>query len=299
MGDCHPAGCHPAGYRHQAILMADQLRLFEVSLEDALAQTREIMSAAKAKYQPSRTFLLFSGGNDSLVLLDALAGQYDEIVHINTGIGIPETTDFARRTAAGYRVPFTEMTPPDSYEHLVLNNWGGMPGPGAHYLTYQRLKERCVMALLRHHRTFRGERFMLLTGVRQAESVRRMGYKDPVNRTGGQVWVNPLLFWSHANMAEYRSAMSLPVNEVAVHLHMSGECLCGAMASQGPAREERELIRFFYPDFDNRLTALEQECRNKGLRWCEWGMARGKEPKPAGQLCQSCEFRQLSLMDMT
>jgi len=297
MGNCDSAGGHPAGSGNQALVMTEQLRLFDVPLQDALAQTRGIMSAAKAKYQPSRTFLLFSGGNDSLVLLDVLAGQYDEIVHINTGIGIPETTAFAARTASAYREPFTELSPPDSYEHLVLNNWDGLPGPGAHYLTYQRLKERCVMELLRRHRTFRGERFMLLTGVRQAESVRRMGYKDPVNRNGGQVWVNPLLFWSNANMAEYRSAQSLPVNEVSVHLHMSGECLCGAMASQGPAQEERELIRFFYPDFDNRLSAIEKECRDRGLRWCQWGMARGKEPKPAGELCQSCEYRQLSLLE--
>lgn len=296
MGHCDPAGCDSAGSGHQAYLM-EQLGLFEVSLEDALAETRGIMERVRLEYQPSRTFLLFSGGNDSLVLLDVLADQCDEIVHINTGIGIPETTAFARRTAAGYQKPYTEMTPPLPYEHLVFNNWDGMPGPGAHYLTYQRLKERCVMDLLRQHRRYRGERFLLLTGVRRAESRRRMGYKDPVNRTGGQVWVNPLLFWTNAHMAEYRSGMSLPVNEVSVHLHMSGECLCGAMASQGPAREEREQIKFFYPDFDRRLTALETECRNRGLRWCEWGMARAKEPVPAGQLCASCEYRQLSLLE--
>ena len=218
-------------------------------------------------------------------------------INVNTGIGIPETTAFARRVAGRYQAPFTELSPPDPYEWLVLNKWGGLPGPGAHYLTYQRLKERCVEEVLRRHRRYRGERFLLITGVRQAESRRRMGYKDPVNRTGGRVWVNPLLYWSNANMAEYRTGQTLPTNEVAVHLHMSGECLCGAMASQGPAREERAMIRFFYPGFDQRLSALEAQCRAKGLRWCEWGVRREAEPQPIGEMCTSCEHRQLSLLD--
>jgi 3'-phosphoadenosine 5'-phosphosulfate sulfotransferase (PAPS reductase)/FAD synthetase len=268
-----------------------------LTLDDALAETAETMGQAITEHQPSRRFLLFSGGNDSLVVLDALAGHADEVVHVNTGIGIPETTEFARRVAGRYGLPYAELTPSVPYEWLVLNRWDGMPGPGAHRFTYTMLKERCIETLLREHRQFRGERFMLLTGARSAESRRRMGAAAVVRRKGGQVWVNPLLRWTNEQMAEYRQGQSLPVNEVSANLHMSGECLCGAMADQDESRGEREMIRFFYPGFDKRLTGMENECRSRGLPYAEWGVKRCDEKGPAGPMCSSCEGRQPSLFD--
>lgn len=266
------------------------------ALKEMRAEAAAIIEQAKADHDPVRTFVMFSGGNDSLVLLDAVAAHADEVVHINTGIGVPETTDFARRVGSSYGLPFSEWSPPVAYEELVLTLpvLDGLPGPGVHHIVYSRLKERCVEALLRSHRTRRGQRFMLLTGIRQAESRKRMGYRDPVNRRKGQVWVNPLLFWANEEMANYRRRRKLPVNEVAANLHMSGECLCGAMADQGPEREERALIRFFYPAVDARLTALEETCRAAGKTYCEWGVKRSRQrppPAEAEPLCVSCEFR--------
>lgn len=268
---------------------------------ELLDDARSIVEGAEAEHRPSRRFILFSGGNDSLVLLDVAArhGLADEVVHINTGIGVPDTTEFARRVGSSYDLPFSEWHPPVPFEELCLTLpvLDGLPGPGVHHIIYSRLKERAVEALLRHHRQRRGERFLLLTGVRNAESKRRMGYRDPVNRKRGQVWVNPLLRWPNEAMAAYRRERDLPVNEVAANLHMSGECLCGAMADQGAEREERALIRFFYPEVDARLTALEQRCKAAGKTYCEWGVKRSRwqaTEKPTGDLCQSCEARTLS-----
>lgn len=293
--------------------MSGQLPGFEtpaLSTDDAIAETAEIMERAIAEHQPSRRFLLWSGGNDSAVLLHRLAafGMVDEIVTVNTGIGIPESTEHAIRVAATYDLPHTVLHPPKPYEWHVLREpfigadgklkrgWDGLPGPGAHRYTYINLKQRPLEALLRHHRRFNGERFMLLAGVRKAESVRRMGTAQEVWRNGGQVWVNPLLNWSNESMREYRQGESLPVNEVSVHLHMSGECLCGAMADQGPEEEERAQIRFFYPDFDRRLCDLEKACKDAGKTYTRWGVKRGKDDA-VGPMCSSCEFRQLSMFD--
>jgi 3'-phosphoadenosine 5'-phosphosulfate sulfotransferase (PAPS reductase)/FAD synthetase len=261
------------------------------SPEEVVAEAHGIIAAAREEHRPARTFVLFSGGNDSLVLLDAVAAVADEVVHVNTGIGIPETTEFAHDVGSSYGLPFTEMHPPESYESLVLGRWDGLPGPGAHRFAYVMLKERCIAALLRQHRTRRGERFMLLTGARSAESVRRMGTSEVVRRDGGQVWVNPLQYVTNEEMSRYRVERRLPVNEVAANLHMSGECLCGAMASQGPEREERALIRFFYPEFDARLSDLERQCREAGKTYCEWGVKRATETRGGLPMCQSCEFR--------
>lgn len=252
-----------------------------------------IVQRAIEEHGPIRaTFLLLSGGNDSMVLLDVCEAFASEIVHINTGIGIPETTEFVRKVVADRGRELTEMTPPESYESCVLGRWRGLPGPGAHQFTYTMLKERCIEQLLRDHRTKRGQRFMLLTGARQAESERRMGNAEPVRREGGQVWVNPIVRWSNELMALYRGVQGLPVNEVTKHLHMSGECLCGAYAKPG----ELEMIRFFYPAFAERIDALEAEAKAAGLPYTTWGEKRAsqKKTKPS-PLCSTCEWRQPTL----
>lgn len=271
----------------------------EPSLAELVAQAREIVAGAKVEHQPSATFILFSGGNDSLVLLDVLADEADVVFHVETGIGIPDTDVFAEAVGSSYGLPYIVEQPPVSYDDLVLGVWGGMPGPGAHRYTYIRLKERCVEQLLRQHRSRNGERFLLLTGARRAESRRRMGHTTAVRRIGGQVWVNPLFHWSNEAMGEYRSTRNLPVNPVSANLHMSGECLCGAMADQDHHREERAAIKFFYPEFDRRLCDLERQCRERGLAYAEWGVKRpavkaevdGQEAFDFSPMCASCEYR--------
>jgi 3'-phosphoadenosine 5'-phosphosulfate sulfotransferase (PAPS reductase)/FAD synthetase len=280
-----------------------RLPIFDRTIDQAIAEAVEIVQEAKVEHRPSRTFLLYSGGNDSQVLLHAMAPFADEIVHVDTGVGIPEVADFCRRVASGFQLPYTEERPPRSYDSLVLtkgitgvvSGWDGLPGPGMHRYTYSRLKERCFEAVLRRHRQYNGERFMLLSGIRRAESARR-SKTATVHRKGGQVWVQPLNSWDNDEMAEYRKRFDIPQSEVAANLHMSGECLCGAMADQGPDREERSQIRFFYPQFDKRLTLLEQACERKQLTYCEWGIKRPDDPAldaaawtPA---CQSCAWRQ-------
>lgn len=267
--------------------------LFERPLAGLEQIAHDRVEQTKAAHKAEATFLLLSGGNDSMVLLDTVAEHADAIVHINTGIGIPEASEHARAVAVGYGKPYLEYTPPVAYEELVLEHptFDGLPGPGIHHIVYQRLKERCVRALVNDHRTSKSrQRFLLLTGVRKAESRRRMGLGEPVNRTGGQVWVNPLFEWVDDEMRRYRAEHDLPTSEVVANLHLSGECLCGAFADQRPKREEREAIRFFYPAMDSTLTMLEEECLVRGKTYCEWGVKR-PEPEPGGKfqpLCVGC-----------
>lgn len=279
------------------------LPIFERSLGVAVQEAHDIVTQAKDEHHPEATILLFSGGNDSNVLLDAMVEHADIVLHVNTGFGIPDTNWFAKSVMEHFAqlrgLSTRVLQPPMAYEELVLTHkvLKGMPGPGVHHIMYQRLKERCVEDLLRglRERTMiRRPRFLLLTGVRRAESKRRMGYSRPVDRKGGQVWVNPLFHWRNDEMATYRRTFNCPVNEVSSNLHMSGECLCGAMADQDEWRSERNTLRFFYPEFEQRISDLEEECKRKGLPYTEWGVKR-PDYKPgsdsSGPMCASCQGR--------
>lgn len=275
------------------------------ALDQALDVAHAHVEAGKARYRPVKTFILFSGGNDSIVLLDALWEHADAIVHVNTGIGVPAVESFAADVAGRYDLPYHVLTPPRSYEDLVLNEkvFDGVPGPGIHHIVYQRLKERSLRKLDVIFDRASDELFLYLTGVRKAESKRRMGYKSALNRAVnkrtrkeyGPAWCNPLLDWSNAEMTHYRTLHpDLPRSEVADNLHMSGECLCGAMADQDGARAERAALAFFYPEVDARLSALEAECVAQGKRYCEWGVKREGVRQPDQDelplfMCAGCE----------
>lgn len=247
---------------------------------------REIVETARADHDPVRTFLLFSGGTDSLALMESVGDLADEIVHINTGIGIPETNQYVRDVIRGhYGRDLTELHPPIPYDDLVLNQWAGFPGPAAHRFAYILLKERPLRELLRKYRTRNGQRFLLLAGVRTAESTRRMGHAVPVHREGGQVWVNPILTMTNAEKVALLAERNPPRNEVSDHLHMSGECLCGAFAKPG----ELDEIGFFYPHVAERIRDLEHRARHQGIKACKWGeRPPKKDAMPPGPMCAGC-----------
>lgn len=270
-------------------MSADQLRLDGRTLEDMIAESDQIIESAILEYAPRAVFLLISGGNDSMVLLHFAQRWADYAVHVNTGIGIPQTTEFVREQVGKSSLDLLEYHPPVPYDELVLNPkyFGGFPGAFGHRFAYQRLKERCIRQLIRDHREKRGDKFLLLTGIRKAESARRMGYSHPVDVRGAEVWVNPLLFWENADMREYRRVHEVPESEVAANLHMSGECLCGAFAHPG----ELDEIAFFYPEVAARIRDLERRAREAGLRYCEWGVNKPLS-EAAGPMCSSCDARQ-------
>lgn len=231
----------------------------------------------------STRWVLFSGGNDSLVLLHALAFglgvRFDGVLHVNTGTGVidqdgrPVTTDFARATVEGWGFPFVEIHPPESFEDVFIEQGiiDGLPGPGLHRIAYARLKQRAIERFVQQQKRTYWSRVQLLTGIRWSESTRRMGYAERiVNRERAQVWANPIYYAGHDQMKEYRREHGLPVNPVAEHLHMSGECLCGSFAHPG----ELDEVRLFFPATAARIEGWERRCRDLGRTYWRWGHRR-------------------------
>lgn len=265
-----------------------------------IEQAHDILNRALEDHNPTHVFLLTSGGNDSVVPLHLFRDhpRVTAAVHIDTGIRVPDVEPHVRRTCEAFSVPLlvyraeentrADGTPdPQRYGDIVTKH--GFPGPAQHSIMYARLKQRQVERLVRDHKSRRGDRVALVTGVRKAESARRMGYVREVTRVGAQVWVAPVLNWRDADMALYREHYALPRNPVADALGMSGECLCGAFAKPG----ELARLEAHYPEVAERIKCIE---RDSGCLWgweegppAQWIEARrGQEAFDFHPLCSSC-----------
>lgn len=207
---------------------------------------------------------LFSGGNDSTVLAHLMRPWSTHAAHANTGIGIEATRQFVRDTCQSWGLPLLERSAPreeDSYRAHVLKH--GFPGPGMHARIYQRLKERALEQVRRELVTNGWqERVVFLAGRRRDESERRKDVPH-VERRDSVVWESSLVDWTKLDMNTYRLMHAdddpVPVNDVSVKFHMSGECLCGCFAKPG----ELDEIRFWFPAVAAHIEQLEAEIAHR------------------------------------
>lgn len=245
---------------------------------------------------------LFSGGNDSTVLTHLFQHRATHGAHANTTVGVEQTRQFVRDTCAAFGLPLIERKPPrisDHYRALVLDR--GFPGPAMHFKMFTRLKERGLeevrRELVKHPWQ---ERVVFLAGRRRSESKRRANVPE-LGRKGSTVWVSPMVNWTKLDMNTYRLLCGdVPTNQVADILHLSGECLCGAFASQG----EREQIEEWFPEALDEIRELEELLKDRvDIPWYRktwgWGsdpallkaskLRERKPSKNSGLLCQSCD----------
>lgn len=181
------------------------------------------------------------------------------------------------------------------YEDMVLEH--GFPGPAQHTITFSLLKQRPLRQVIRDHKTGRLDRVMLVSGVREHESTRRMGVAQEQYRNGAQLFVNPCLPWLGSDTNAYLREHELPRSPVKDYLEMSGECLCGSFA-EDRYTNERLLIREMYPRTIAWFSKLEEMAEKKGLpsRWgvrpseATWG-ARPEVELEESVLCRSCPTR--------
>lgn len=246
----------------------------------------------------SRVYAMFSGGHDSLAstILAAEHEAFAGVVHINTGIGIEETREFVRETCRRNGWPLHEVKAPEGmYEKLVLERGGFPGGVKSHNAMLFYLKQQ---PLARWFKTVKGQ-VGFVTGIRKQESLRRMGagISVPIRRDGRKVWISPLLDWSKVDCGRLIHERRFPRNRVVDLLHRSGECLCGALASE---REIHE-IALWFPETARRINALEAECERRGILASVWAGRSAEKLSPGQQqlfpksgyapLCTSCEAR--------
>ena len=231
---------------------------------------------ADEKYRPSHVFAMFSGGNDSVVVLDIARRHpaFTAAVFVDTGIALPEAEPRAREICERLGVRLlvyralentrADGTPdPQDYDQLVQQY--GFPGPTqiGHSKMFNRLKARAFERLVRDHKQGQRDRIMLVSGSRKSESRRRARNVDPVRREGATVWVAPIWDWSQRQRDAYIEQMGLPRNPFSAQIGVSGDCLCGAYAKPG----ELARIEAAYPCVGRRLRELETQTRAAGFPW--------------------------------
>ncbi|SED08398.1 phosphoadenosine phosphosulfate reductase family protein [Streptomyces sp. 2133.1] len=290
------------------------------TLDEAIARSHEILTEALDAYPVVGTFWLSSGGGDSGAVGHLMRGRFDAVLHVNTGTGIPATTQYVHDVAAAWGDTLHELHPKNAYADLVRGKviattgpnkgirpvWKGFPGPAGHKVMYRHLKDEPLMRFRRSivGNEGRTRKIIYLSGMRWAETERRFRNAEAIDPDGAIIWVSPLVHWTDAHMREYRARYrcqqphehaahrlcfdeALPLNEVTEHLHMSGECLCGAYAKPG----ELDEIEFFYPQTAARLRALERAVEAEGIPACKWGRKppnSAQDSGPAGRLCSNC-----------
>lgn len=263
------------------------------SLNTQIERAEDILERAIDKHDPVQVFAMFSGGDDSLASTHFVMERVPdaEVLHINTGIGIPQTREYVRETCDKYGWPLVEEKPQDvQYEDFVKEH--GFPGPSAHLYAYVWLKERPLNNVVKRYKNDRLDEVLLCTGVRKSESDRRMGNVEPINKRGSKIWTAPITDWQRGDLEAYRERFDLERNPVAEMLHMSGECLCGAYA--GP--DEFEQIDFFFPDVADRIRRIEDMVEAEGHNRCRWGNRQKLGDDQAeltdfAPMCTGCEVK--------
>ena len=260
-----------------------------------------IASAIKA-YNPSEFVLMVSGGHDSVTNAHKSARVLKQmrkpflVYHGDTTIGIPETQEYVSKICDLYDWSLEIRRPPneeDWYDNIVAKH--GFPGPTrqSHQFMYRRLKERALRHFVTHElkkTAHARENVLLLSGVRQDESIIRMGYDHVMSKDGSRCWVNPIFYWTEDDCKAYMEKHGIPKNPVKERICISGECLCGAFAK----REEFMEIKHAYPSVYKRLCDLQKIAEQNGHPW-DWasGPIEWEKNNPKGQMnmfmCVGCE----------
>lgn len=274
-------------------------------LNRKIAEAYDIVTEAlethfvKPKKRIAAECVTFTGGDDSTVLAHLFRRDVDYAVHIDTSVFVLDPDERERRSAplkfvrqmcAEWDLPLIVQSG-ELYRDLVLDQ--GFPGPAQHDKMYQRLKERGFRKVRRHFVGDRGrkERVLFLGGRRRDESDRREDIPEN-DRDGALVWAAPFANWTKDDTNLYRQVYNVPRSPVSQHIHMSGECLCGAYAKKGEIDE----IGFFYPATAQMLHDLEVEVSATGKfkpERCQWGwgayrkVKSKRKPKPQHG-CDGC-----------
>lgn len=267
-------------------------------MNEKILESKEIYERSLLDFKPSVIVLMLSGGDDSLTtyhVAKELGIKFDFVIHGNTGTGIQETTNFARKEVERNGDKYLEADAGKSYEDYVLRKGFFGKGLGAHAFSYHILKQDHFEKTVSHNirKRKRGVKIIFINGARRQESANRLvTMASPIKvkeRRPNDMWVNLINEFTKEDCKSYLAGNGIKRNPVSINLCRSGECMCGTMQSKG----DREEAGFFYPAWRKWLDNLEARVMLKhGFGWND----NKKDAKEIVQgelfqpMCVGCKF---------
>lgn len=193
---------------------------------------REIIHNAPYRPCASPVLLAFSGGNDSRALAHVMKhlGVSVELAAIDTGLSMDGWRQSVIDFAEWIDLPlsFWQGEGVDYYRSYVEAN--GFPGNAMHSQIQNRLKGRAYRKMFYARRTgtakamaSEGVGLWILSGIRKGESKKRELLKSPYSYRDGALFINPLFYWSNAQVADYLIDHGIPEAP-----GKQWDCKCGA-----------------------------------------------------------------------
>lgn len=201
----------------------------------------------------AKPYVLFSGGRDSLCMLDYVAtvassvGKEVTALHATTTVGFPEVSEYVSAVCRQLKVDLKVVQP--AVDYFTLAKQWGIPGINSRWCC-RELKIRPMMDFLA---TVSGPK-IVFDGIRAVESSIRAKYLP--------VWFHPsfnclavsaIFHWSDEDVNSYVKKRNLPA-EASSLLGTSGECWCGAYKT----KDDFKRLYYLNRDIFSKLQEVEE-----------------------------------------
>lgn len=197
----------------------------------------EILLAAP--YKPcaeNAALLAFSGGNDSRTLAHVVKKWFSdspyilELVAIDTGLSMDLWKQSVLDFSEWIDIPVSFFTGEGRDYYTEYVSFRGWPGNAVHSQVQTHLKGRAYREMVKSRRSATpgkmkkmGVSVWILSGVRKAESRKRMLLKNPYSYREGAQFINPLFYWTNSMVCNY-----MDMNKIPLAPGIQWDCKCGA-----------------------------------------------------------------------
>jgi phosphoadenosine phosphosulfate reductase len=245
--------------------------------KDAINTIRGI--ANQKEYRKRPIYVSFSGGKDSLAVLDLTRSalkRNPQAIFINTGLEFPGTVDYVRRFCKDNNIPLHEYNAGDAYWNKLLDY--GPPAKDNRWCC-----EVCKLTPI--NKAAEQEKHLTINGKRRYESFSRsrIAPKEPNPFIPAQVNVYPIRDWRAIEVWMYIYWRGLEYNPLYdMGFERIGCWLCPASLSA-----EYRIIKELHPElYDKWNNYLHDWADNKGLskEYIDYGFWRWRKHPPKMKL---------------
>lgn len=232
-----------------------------------------------------RSFILFSGGKDSLATVYYLKSLSAEMltqmtaIYVETTVGLPQNIKYIKKVCRHLELNLEVVKPNVDYFTLA-KDWG-IPSHGYRWCC-RELKIKPIQDFLRGV----GEEIVVFDGIRAAESNLRKTYIPVWYHPGFRcVSVSPIFSWSDEEVYSTIHSNGIPAG-LLDQMNSSAECWCGAYKSEADFIKLFNLDREFFDKLaeletssNDRFTYILKNGKKKPLRLLRAEIIRNEKPQ--------------------